>query len=110
MSIHVAVGLVPVKHFDHEGLHHLQNVLYLMKGIGGKNEDSLVCLSVRSWPHFKMHMYKGPMLYMEAWNLQPSLYTFLSFLNVQYVYLYIAHIRISTVTAHVHIQLRCLLL
>ena len=25
MSIHVVVGLVPVKHFDHEGLHQLQN-------------------------------------------------------------------------------------
>ena len=25
MSIHVAVGLVPVKHFDHKGLHQLQN-------------------------------------------------------------------------------------
>ena len=25
MSIHVAVGLVPVKRFDHEGLHQLQN-------------------------------------------------------------------------------------
>ena len=30
MSIHVAVGLVPVKRFDHKGLHQLQNcyVLY----------------------------------------------------------------------------------
>ena len=27
MIIHVVVGLVPVKHFDHEGLHQLQNVL-----------------------------------------------------------------------------------
>ena len=25
MSIHVAVGLVPVKRFNHEGLHQLQN-------------------------------------------------------------------------------------
>ena len=25
MSIHVAVGLVPVECFDHEGLHQLQN-------------------------------------------------------------------------------------
>ena len=25
MSIHVVVGLVPVKRFDHEGLHQLQN-------------------------------------------------------------------------------------
>ena len=25
MSIHVAVGLVPVKCFDHKGLHQLQN-------------------------------------------------------------------------------------
>ena len=29
MSIHVAVGLVTVKHFDHEGLHQLQNILCL---------------------------------------------------------------------------------
>ena len=29
MSIHVAVGLVPVKHLDHEGLHQLQNFVTL---------------------------------------------------------------------------------
>ena len=27
MSIHVAVSLIPVKHFDREGLHQLQNRL-----------------------------------------------------------------------------------
>ena len=28
MSIRVAIGLVPVKRFDHKGLHQLQNLIY----------------------------------------------------------------------------------
>ena len=29
MSIHVAVGLIPVKCFDHEGLHQLQKRVFV---------------------------------------------------------------------------------
>ena len=49
MSIHVAVGLFPVKRFDHKGLHQLQNSFVTdedprgQRSINMKGGDKLYC-------------------------------------------------------------------
>ena len=47
MSIHVAVGLVPVKHFNHEGFHQLENCFVTDEDPRGRNislEPDLQCM------------------------------------------------------------------